>query len=181
MKKAAFIFTFLLGVTYSSFAQPGSMAKAAKQLEANLSTIDDLSKMLLNDYEMKTTGVDVVSGAKFKMNGCLVLGSYGDEGFQKQIKSMEKEFGDTFDNSIWAYEKFDPNGQSMLSVKTVSGKIESSPYTGFKGSATVRVGTLIEGLTMESYFYEKKKDKNQYLVVFAVGNGISCVMDMTKQ
>ncbi|MBL7727193.1 MAG: hypothetical protein JNM68_05890 [Dinghuibacter sp.] len=181
MKKLICLVTFSYIFVSLSYAQPGSPTKAEKQLEANLASIDELNKMLAEKYTQKTTALEAVNGASFTFNGCKVLGSFADEGVQKQLKAMEQEFGDHFNKSAWVFDRYNPNGQSNVQVTTAAGKTESSPYTGFPGSATIRIPLLVEGLTIEAYFYQKKDNAKSFIMLFVVGNGIACAVEMFKR
>jgi hypothetical protein len=151
-----------------------------KSLEQTLATIDEMGQMLNKDFTQITTALDVVNGASFEMGECMVLGSFADEGFKKQCKTIEDEFGKMFNNSNWSFEKYNPNGQSLVKVKTKTGQTEQSPYSGFKGDATISIGTLIQGLTIQAYFYQSKEDKNKYVMMFPIGQ-MGLFVEMNKK
>jgi hypothetical protein len=141
---------------------------AKKAVEETINTINEMDQMLGKEFSQITTALDVVNGNQFLMGDCMVLGAFADESFKKNCKALEDEFGKMFNSSTWSFEKYNPNGQSLVKVKTKSGQTESSPYSGFQGDATVRIGTLIQGLTIQAYFYQNKEDKNKYMMAFPV-------------
>jgi hypothetical protein len=139
-----------------------------KALNETLNTINDMDQLLGKEYTQVTTALNAVNGASFVMGDCLVLGAFADEGFKKNCKTLEAEFGKTFNNSTWSFDRYDANGQSLVKVKTTAGQTESSPYSGFQGDGTIKIATLIEGLTIQAYFYQSKQDKAKYIMMFPV-------------
>ncbi len=151
-----------------------------KSLEETLTTINEMDQMIAKDFTQITTALDAVNGVNFEMGECMVLGAFADEGFKKQCKALEDEFGKMFNNSTWSFEKYNPNGQSLVKVKTKAGQTEQSPYSGFKGDATISIGTLIQGLTIQAYFYQSKEDKTKYMMMFPVGQ-MGLFVEMAKK
>lgn len=181
MKKLLLNILLVTAVSTAGFAQQG-YDKAKKQLSTNLGNIAELDKMIAENYNMMKTGVDAVKNTTFTFNECMVLGSFGDEAFQKQMKEYEKGLGDIFNGSTWKFGPYDKNGQSTYTVSAKNGQSETSVYNGFEGRATVNMGsTIITGITLEPYFYQKKDDAKSYLMMFAITNGMICVVDLTKK
>jgi hypothetical protein len=141
--------------------------KQKKALDETMETINEMDQMLAKEFTHFTSALDAVNGATFSMGECIVLGAYADEGFKKDSKKMQEEIDKMFNNSTWSFEKWDENKQSLVRVKTKDGQALSSPYTGFPGSATIKIGMLVDGLDIDGYFYQNKKDKTKYIMVFA--------------
>ncbi len=151
-----------------------------KSLEETLTTINEMDQMLAKDFTQITTALDAVNGVNFEMGECMILGAFVDEGFKKQCKAIQGEFDQMFNNSNWSFEKYNSNGQSLVKVKTKAGKILSSPYAGFQGSATIKIGMLVEGLDIDGYFYQSKSDKSKYIMMFPVGQ-MGVFVELTKK
>ena len=167
-------------VLFAINTQAQVQVKELKALEATMNTISEMDKMLGKEYTMMTSAVDAVSGADFVMGDCMVLGAYADEAFKKNCQALEDEFGKAFGGSAWSFEKYSQATESIVKVKTKAGQNEQSPYTGFPGSATIKIGMLIDGLTIEAYFYQNKADKTKYLMMFMVGQ-MGVFAELTKQ
>jgi hypothetical protein len=157
---------FILAITAVMAIGATAQSVVKKAMEDNQATIEAMNEILLKDYTMMTTAYKAVSGRTLEMGECVVLGSYVDEGFKKQCKTLQDEFGGMFLNSKWTFDKFNPNAQSIVKVSTKKGQTEQSPYSGFDGDATISIGSLIQGLTIQAYFYESKADKNKYIMFF---------------
>jgi hypothetical protein len=175
MKK---IFTFILFATFAINIQ--AQTKEKKAFDKTMETINEMDQMLGKDFTQIKSALEVVNGANFEMGECMVLGAYADEGFKKQCKTLEDEFGKMFNNSTWNFEKYNANGQSLVKVKTKSGQTESSSYSGFQGDATIKIGALIQGLTMQAYFYQSKEDKTKYMMMFPVSQ-MGVFVELTKK
>jgi hypothetical protein len=180
MKKILTIIAIAL-LAIDTQAQNRAKAEADKKaLGQIMETINEMDQMLGKEFTQITTALNVVNGATFTMGECIVLGAYADEGFKKNCKAAEDEFNQMFNNSIWSFAKYNPNGQSLVNVKTIAGKALSSPYSGYEGDATVKIGMLVDGLTIHGYFYRSKADKNKYIMMFPISQ-MGLFVEMTKK
>jgi hypothetical protein len=169
----------IIAITVLAINTQAQINKQKKVLDETLATIAEMDQMLGKDFTQITSALEAVNGANFIMGECMVLGAYADEGFKKQCKSMQDEFEKMFNASNWSYENYNPNGQSLVKVKTKEGKILSSPYNGFAGSASIKIGLLVEGLDIDGYFYQSKTDSTKYIMMFPVSQ-MGVFVEMTK-
>jgi hypothetical protein len=183
MKKITCILTLMVGISLVAMAQPsGANPKAEGQLKANMATIDAMDKMLAKDYTMFTSAEKAVSGSTFTFKDCLVLTSYGDEAINKQMKETEKGLAATFKGSTWKFDSYNQYTQTILTVTALNGQSERTGYSAFPGSATVNMGsTIIQGITLEAYFYQKKDDTKSFIMVFGLMNGVACYAEIEKK
>ncbi|MEY2916446.1 MAG: hypothetical protein RIS73_160, partial [Bacteroidota bacterium] len=157
MKKIILFNVLFAFATITAVAQTNPV----KKLASNLKSIDDLTKILADDFTMIENTGALVSSATFKMGECMVLTSFGDEGINKQAADFEKEFGGTFNNSSWAFST--SNNATIATVKvTAHGQTETSNYS--PSGAIVNITTLIQGFQIKAYLYQNKKEKNNYLL-----------------
>lgn len=180
MKKILTIIAIIL-FAINTQAQTQAQIKAQKKaIDETMATISEMDQMLGKDFIQITSALEAVNSANFIMGECIVLGAYADEGFKKQCKSMQDEFDKMFNNSNWSFEKYDQNNQSLVQVKTKEGQVLSSPYNGFPGSATIKIGMLVQGLDIDGYFYQSKEDKTKYIMMFPVSQ-MGLFVEMTKK
>jgi hypothetical protein len=154
--------------------------KEKKAFDETMETINEMDQMLGKDFKQITSALEAVNGASFVMGDCIVLGAYADEGFKKNCKTMQAEFEKEFNKSSWIFDKYEANNQSLVKVTNSASKTQSSPYTGFAGSGTIKMGMLIEGLVIDAYFYQSKTDKNKYIMMFPVQQ-MGVFVELTKK
>jgi hypothetical protein len=177
MKK---IILSLLAVTLltASYAQSSGATteKASANLNNNMKTAEDLQNMLMKDYTQIMDVRQVVPGKNFKMGTSMTLSGYGDENAIKEAKKLEENFNKTFEGSLWSFGSVNENSQPVLTVKAGS-KTESGTYSAFPGSAAIEVSSFLMGKDLSVFIFQNKKDKNNYLITFAVQNGLSMVSE----
>lgn len=179
MKKLVIVIVIAL-LAINTQAQNRAKTEADKRaLNQTMETINEMDQMLGKDFTQITTALNAVNASTFTMGECIVLGAYADEGFKKNCKAAEDEFNQMFNNSTWVFQKYNENGQSLVNVKTKTGKVLSSPYSGYEGDATIKIGMLVDGLTIHGYFYQSKTDKNKYIMMFPVSQ-MGVFVEMTK-
>ena len=155
-----------------------AQTKVEKKLAANLNTIADVTKMLKADYIFIENTATAVPGNTFKFGECMVLTEYADEGINKDAKSIEKDFNKNLGGSTWKFGE--ENNYSVATVQvTAMGKTDQGNFATSGGM--FKVTDLIQGLDIQSGLYQSKKDKNTYMIMFAVRTGMACFADFTKQ
>jgi hypothetical protein len=155
-----------------------AQTKAEKKLNANLATIGDVTKMLTSDYIFIENTATVVPSSTFKMGECMVLTEYADEGINKQAKEVEKQVDDNFNGTSW---KFSPESNSTLGTVKISAKGKTDEGGFSTSGGMFKVTRIIDGMDIQAGLYQSKKDKNLYMIMFGLGQGMACFADFAKQ
>ncbi|MBL7700914.1 MAG: hypothetical protein JNM14_01580 [Ferruginibacter sp.] len=177
MKSKIIMLLFAICAVTTAVAQ-GFNKKTVATLESNLNTIAELEKLIASDYTLMDKPVNVVSAKSFQAGQFMMLTSFADDAAMKQADALEKDFNGTFEKSVWKFDAINPNSTTWVKVTTQKGQTEQSGYT--PSGAMIRIGSLVQGLDINAYFYQNKKETGSYIMLFAVGNGMACVAEFTS-
>lgn len=156
-----------------------SQTTEQNNLLKNTATVEELQQMLVTDYVAMSEMNKVVPKNQFTVSNLMVLNPYGDVSAQSQAKAIEDQFSSVFNESSWKFDAIDlQNGSQKLTVTTASGQTESASYNCV--GATFHSGTLIEGMDVDAYLFQNKTNKNQFILLFALTNGMTVVADFIK-
>jgi hypothetical protein len=155
-----------------------AQTKVEKKLNANLATIDDVTKMLQADYIFITNTATDVPNNTFKMGDCMVLTSFADDGINKEAKDVEKLMNDNLSGSTW---KFSGESKSEIATVKVTAKSKTDEGGFSTSGGMFNVTRIIEGLDIQAGLYQSKKNKNMYMIMFGIKQGMACFADFEKQ
>lgn len=166
---------------FTSTAQ--SQINEKKTLEANMATIDELTKVLATHYT-QIMGMDkVLPKATYTIGEILCVSSWGDAGANAQTKQIETELTGFLGGSKWAFgantydrPEFGVMGKLQITAKS---KTETIDYSS--SGALFKPQGLIDGLDIQIAVYQNKKNPKSFIFLFPVSTICSAVMEVTKQ
>lgn len=155
-----------------------SQSTEQSNLLKNNATSEELQSMLVNDYVSQIEMNRVVPKRSFTLSNLMVINPYGDISAQSQAQTIEEQFSAVFNGSVWSFDAIDPqNGSQKLMVTTTSGETQIAPYNCV--GATFHSGMLIEGVDLDGYLFQNKTNKNAFILLFSLANGMTIVSDFT--
>lgn len=171
-----------LSVILSWFFVALSNAQTNEQsnLKRNTESIHALQELLSTSYSAVSESKTVVPSNTFVWSNTLVFNSFGDESAQIQAKTMETEFGNTFNGSSWKFQALDlVNGSQTMNIITQSGENQTANFSC--SGAQFTSGNLIQGIEFQAYLFQSKSNAKEYIILFSISNGMTIVADFVKQ
>lgn len=174
----ALVFLFL-------FATKGvwSQANEKNTLEANMGTMEELTKKLTTEFNSIANMNTVLPKASFTIGKIFCISPYGDAGANAQTKQIETELSGFLNGSKWSfgpntYERpeFGVMGKLQIAAKS---KTETIDYSS--SGALFKPQGLIDGLDIQIAVYQNKKNAQSFIFLFPVSNICSAIMEVTKQ
>ena len=173
MKKITLTLSLLI-VTLG-FAQSTEVS----DLNQNMESIETLQQLLSTEYSSVAETKNVVPTKTFIWSSTMVFNAYGDASAQQQAKSLETEFGTTFNGSIWKFQAIDKqNGSQTMEIRTVSGEKQTANFDC--SGAQLTSGNLIQGIDFQAYLFQNKENQNNYILLYSISNGMTIASEFNQ-
>ncbi|MCC6701388.1 MAG: hypothetical protein IT221_07675 [Fluviicola sp.] len=174
MKKITLTFSLLIGTL--GFAQSTQVSN----LKQNMESIETLQQLLSTEYSSVAETKNVVPTKTFEWLNTMVFNAYGDATAQQQAKSLETEFGSTFNGSKWKFQAIDKqNGSQAMEITTLSGEKQTANFTC--SGAQFTSGNLIQGVDFQAYLFQHKTNTKHFILLFAISNGMTIASEFNQQ